>query len=515
MRPKQRVLGMLLDLLGAYVSPEDAVLATLGGEGLEAAVWEQAGVCAENGWLVERSRRRMRGLLRGHRAYHHFQGNLTGFPKAFRGYHGRHAALDLFHWDLCGTVEPAIEEVCGILPSLMYGRGHCLAVTTADMRRNRTLQDHERMLHVCAQAFGPAWPDLWQDLLGLHRAEANHRLCVDPEKAALREAGTLLYLAFALATVELGDDGFAMHREQYPLKRFVELCRGSESPEDLKRLFADCRWAMSLGRLERFTYASGATGFRMRTYFFRLEQAGRHLRIGSWMRRLAALLKTSSCHVVDADSSCQIWPLAEERKAPVEEASPKENSLMERVQAIKTVFASHLTFAPSELKQSFEELCDLAEKGEQAVDQLEAIRKMLNGGNGHAPSVAVNPSSTVPVNPQLTPSDIARLQEVERLDDAREEMLVSRLLGEQAFAAKQKEIVKRFSLGRAPGHKLGAIFANCQGGLRGKFIKRRLEKAQREGVAEEVALEALSAKYPERPTHDVLRAEAQAFGYTG
>ena len=134
---KQKVLKFFLDFIGSVVPVEDARIATLGGQGLEARIWQGAGVPHDHGWLIERKKALSRELIE--ELPYHYTNGLETFPRVFRSVEGSDAMLDGLHLDYCGTVEPRLQEIGAVLPLIVHNIG-CLAVTVSDQRRNLSLR---------------------------------------------------------------------------------------------------------------------------------------------------------------------------------------------------------------------------------------------------------------------------------------------------------------------------------------------------------------------------------------
>ena len=98
---KGQVIRLWLAFLSRFVPLGQARLATLGGRGLEAEIWEELGVPRDNGWLIERNRKRGGNLIAEHR--YHVHNQLVTFDRILAGYGSAQAVVDGFHLDLCGT----------------------------------------------------------------------------------------------------------------------------------------------------------------------------------------------------------------------------------------------------------------------------------------------------------------------------------------------------------------------------------------------------------------------------
>ncbi len=235
---KMTVLRHFLTFVAQYLPLQDARLATLGGEGWEAELWLSAGVRPENGWLIEREREASRRLIV--ESPYRYCPSLGNFPNVVRDAYGDTVGVDGFHLDLCGTLERSFKPFLPVIPLVIWrSTGRCLAITVADMRRNRTLERF-RAIRRCADWYlGPELSrSLFQFLLreqgglpSLTRSDAPQT--ANPEKGARREFGFFFRLF---------------------------------------RLLVGGGWRITAlpDRIERIVYVSGYGGraFRMRTYLF-------------------------------------------------------------------------------------------------------------------------------------------------------------------------------------------------------------------------------------------------------
>jgi hypothetical protein len=128
--PKGRIIRRFLDFVSHYVPIPDARLATLGGLGIEAKIWEEMNVT--HGWLIELNHRRRTNLIRKNRFK--ITNRLKTFDSVLAG-HGDEGFIDGFHLDLCGTfANKVVHDFAPILPHMFKSRGKCLAITVADQR---------------------------------------------------------------------------------------------------------------------------------------------------------------------------------------------------------------------------------------------------------------------------------------------------------------------------------------------------------------------------------------------
>ncbi len=524
MTPKEIVVGRIISTMADCLDPSTALVATLGGRGLEANVWRRMGIKPTNGWLVDRSADRIRGLMRNSQGYHLLQGNLTQFPQIFLSSHGLKTGLDFFHWDLCGTVEPAIEEICGVLPLLAQGRGRSLGVTVSDMRQNRAVQSFIFTQDICRLFYGKDWDGLCQTLEEIYRQESVYRI-FEIEKAVLREAGTLMYLVLAFATVGRDGHRFRTTDGLHPLSAFLELWRRNAGLEEFEHLFSEVWFAAVPGRIERYSYASGVNGFRMRTYSFRIDLPCDWIPLKSVAKRLATMVRKAPSYVVEGDDCRLIWPMPRPKVQAASAQRPPEQTedlktqggsetVMKTIEEIKKEFEPVLRLPLPGIQEGFEALCKLAERGVQAQTTIDSVSKLLaqaaaslNGGTVESSPVHMVEEVAPPATSvHLAPAEVKRQAEVLEKDKVRIEFLEAhRAGGKEALAKKMKEVAKRLGI-KNYEHKLGACWARCQGKFRGEFVTRVL-------VADLVPIERLARLCDSTP--QMLLEEAKAAGYKG
>lgn len=211
---------------------QEAYVATLGGEGLEADLWRTLGIDHERAWLVDKSPRRIAKLMKNFRDFCIHQGNVDDFPGVLSAATGE--GLDLFHLDACGTVEVFEDALVGILPLVLKSRAKMFVMTVSDARRSPSLDDPQDVEKRAHRFFGHhGWDVLRLNILSHHRRLTElERSRSDPYQAMTREVAALLVVCQAIMRLELGSE------------ELVPVC------------------------LERFIYSSG---MRMRTYVMRFE----------------------------------------------------------------------------------------------------------------------------------------------------------------------------------------------------------------------------------------------------
>ncbi|HEU5114863.1 MAG TPA: hypothetical protein VFT82_03795 [Candidatus Paceibacterota bacterium] len=236
---KGQIARFLLDFTSRFVPISEARIATFGGRGEEPKAWQERGVPAKNGWLLERSNRLSGGLIRGFPYHTHNQ--LQTFPQILKGY-GEGHYLDLFHFDLCGTLtDSAIADFVPVLPLVLKSRGKCFAITVADARRNLVLEEWPEYKRRALGLFGTRTYEYHREIEATQhkipvREDARFVKPFDPEKAAKREFGLMVELA---------------------------------------EILRDCGLQFMPSEIVRYVYVSRYAGrpFRMRTYFFHFDEA--------------------------------------------------------------------------------------------------------------------------------------------------------------------------------------------------------------------------------------------------
>ncbi len=136
--PKKHLLIKFLGFVNQYIPLTVARMATLGGQGLEAKLWEQFNVPKQNGWLIERQGELRRNLIAN--SQYRYHNKLETLTRAIEANFGTNAGLDSLHLDLCGTLEASLHLIHPLLQLIWNGTGRCLAVTVTEQRRNGTIE---------------------------------------------------------------------------------------------------------------------------------------------------------------------------------------------------------------------------------------------------------------------------------------------------------------------------------------------------------------------------------------
>ena len=202
---KDLILGRLLKFVERYVPLPEAWCATLGGQGVEARLWQEAGVLPERGILIERSTKLSRPLI-ANLPYEYYP-RLESFAEWW-GWNRPTQHLDFLHLDLCGTLEPLLDIVRSMLPLVSASRGRCVAVTVTEKRRNRSLEAYELIRARMSTTLGEtALDQVEQRLRTEHELLENmtNTDLADPEKGMKREVGLL----WCLAQLLVAPDGSA------------------------------------------------------------------------------------------------------------------------------------------------------------------------------------------------------------------------------------------------------------------------------------------------------------------
>lgn len=337
MEAKEQVIERFLQFVSRRVSLQQARLATLGGLGLEAKAWTNAGIPPEHGSLIEIDSTLARSLIKQYRYRTHDR--LSAFHQVLSNYR---ETVDGFHLDLCGTVSSQVTgDFVPTLPYILQSTGRCLAITVADARRNRALSHWPAVRQQGKEFFGRRYPSLFQELESLQRLipikkdpklPAFFRNGFDPHKGAKREYGLLVEVAEML-----------------------------------------CRHKCTLQDMERYVYVSRYHDrpFRMRTYFLYFGQGG------SKDPRLVLAQRWASSPLFFSDGGefVAINPAATAASTPKEKVG------------MKSKLAQVVALIGGEAQAEYEEL--LADR-----EQLQSIRSALNGGVG-APGKAKNGAHVV------------------------------------------------------------------------------------------------------------------------
>lgn len=306
---KEHVIRLALERMGRYYDVRQARFGTLGGEGFELAVWQRLGVPHASCWLIERDQHRARRLIARYRNAHHFVGELRDFPKSFRTVHPK-GTLDVFHWDLCETMEPNARELRAVFPLIAGSTSRCLIVTAADQRGNRALAEADLI---------DAW---WTWLLGGTDAARAFRRYLESEhdharrrgwteaesaNAATRELSLFLHLLLVLCDFHWEEEA-AMHGRAMGIAALdrTRTMTARRPPLDVGGSFAGRREPTvtflpdALMRSVYYSRVDGVVGrsFRMRTTGLHLARLTQSIAIRGAAVRIASLMMATQLQII-------------------------------------------------------------------------------------------------------------------------------------------------------------------------------------------------------------------------
>lgn len=468
---KERVLETFLAFVGRHGRMKRVRVATMGGTGREAQLWQRAGIPGDNGWLIERARNRSEALLGSDLPYR-VTANLSTLARVFASVYGAEVGLDALHLDLCGTLEAQVDAIRPALPLLFKDAAgaRCLAITVADARRNASLEDFRAVWYRSfsligaknAQAFLAA---LKAEQRAMPPSERGPRQSgLNPEKAARREFGLF---------VELGE----------LLRTFPYL------PETMAR----------------YAYVSRTSGspFRMRTYVFRFgREDGEALpRSQEFAKRwlASALSFVTEAGMVPVQFVPE--PLPEKEHVPV--SKPKDPFANLRQIVALMAPAAQAEFA--KLEADAAKNAQIAQERDTAKAELaelqgriDDLKKRVKVALGDVPAP---PPAAEPVPAGRQSGAIARPTAhaartaspgTERNIEAQLVLLRGKAQGPEALEAAYANARGMLGLGRMKKWKpvVGALLARTQGAFRTNFVKRAFEatpEEKRQALLEELA----------------------------
>ncbi|MDO8598959.1 MAG: hypothetical protein Q7S02_02525 [bacterium] len=539
---KERAVTRVLRTLGPHIDVTSSRFGTLGGAGYELEVWRRLGVPLGNCWLIERDQHRARRLIARARAAHHFVGRLRDFPAVFRSAHPG-GMLDVFHWDLCETVEPNARELRYVFPVIAGSTSRCLLVTCADQRRNRSLDEADVI---------DAW---WTWLLGSVDAFREFRTRLEAQGAAAQRRGFTMAEAANAATRELSVylhlllvmSDFRYEGEAVAHGRSLGLAAldrtrstaGRGKPLDIGAAFAsghEPAVTFLPDELVRFVYFSRADtairpGFRMRTIGMHLARLDQPISVREAAQRLAELVMATSLKMVVPGSGGKMRtvsvPPARRGRPTMEKeemmtgttdsgaaltASLNENHF-ERLSAETDAFATqlaqrlHALGLPTEAvvalaRQAVDPLRKLVEidgglcAQEEATRRTARMRELLGVGNNGGASLPF-PSVPLPPDPEAPASEATEGSSVgmsdERKDALRLRLLRARKEGDARYQAEKKKVCQETGL--VP-KVVASLLATTSGKFAPNFIKRVCSAIPKKGDARRaLALEFQSLGY--------------------
>lgn len=431
MEAKEQIVRRFLDFVRQYVSLSQARMATLGGMGVEAKAWIEAGIPPSNGSLIEIESDLARKLIRKYDFRTHDR--LDAFHTVLANYGEK---VDGFHLDLCGTMNVEVTgDFAPTLPFILQSQGRCLAVTVADARQNTILTNWSDYRTKGKKFFGRKMRTVFTELNAQQRkipVKANPKLPkffkrgFNPHKATQREFGFMLDMAELLQ---------------------VHKC--------------------SIKSMERFVYVSRYNNrpFRMRTYFF-------HFGLGIPADQSGALAKVwteSPLVFIDQD---------------VIEVIATDNTVAQQKEKLSmSSKLAHLVAAAGndELQREFDELLENARIGA-------AIKATLNGSAESLLSGHKSQNGSAQAKPKKKWDDLTVVEQYEfrlKVNNARHEHMKT---GTTATWAKEclPELIRE-QFGHMPKHypkSIGAYVARMNGSYRSSFIDQVKEALPAEIAAD-------------------------------
>ena len=413
MEAKESVVRRFLGFLSQWVSLPQARLATLGGMGVEAQAWVEAGIPPSHGSLIELESGLARILIK--KFDYRTHDRLSAFHTVLGNYG---EMVDGFHLDLCGTFNvDVLGDFSPTLPFILRSRGKCLAVTVADARQNRALSNWPACRARGKELLGRRVQPIFAELEAQQRkipVKVNtslpkfFRSGFDPHKAAKRE------FAFMLDILELAQ---------------AHKC--------------------TVQSMERLVYVSryNNRAFRMRTYLF-------HFGLGCTDDSLPLLVQTwlaSPLAFTDQDSTTIIAAVP---------AKPQEKHVTSKLAELVALTGNQ------EIQEEYAKLVSDSES-------LSEFRRMLNGGGSKASAKPAANGEAKPPRKKFT--DLSPAEQLEfrlKVLKARTEFLSTGSLSNWA-KSRLPEVIKA-ELGHVPkdfSHQLGAYLARMNGKFRPDFIE--------------------------------------------
>ncbi len=458
---KARVLEVFLEFVRGYIPLNKAMLATLGGTGLEAKLWQARGIPGEHGWIVERGRQRSLALIRARFPYR-YTARLLTFPRVLRAIHGVDAAVDGFHLDLCGTVEPNLAEFRPMMPLIVGSHGRSLAITVTEHRQNRSLREYEQIEDWGERLLGrEPYAQFLAQLEALQAAvprSAPARFApADPVKCARREFGFFFHFLTLMGMVG----------------------KGLIAVPD---------------KMERYVYVSRWSGhpFRMRTYVFHFESVPDE---GEWRdprvraRALLAVWRESRLTYVDRDGNME--PVRVARYAPPVSKTRKEETIVaeqttavERMRRIIGAVGGDLPEAFDAIVARAAQADELERAVGEAQVRLKNARYALDGGAAPArPRTPLEVETGVPdfyePKPPKRGRKPAAAQAASRAGAKNGDVIAVQLDLLRAAASGRLKVAysaaaKALGVSGKKGwrYTVGATWARTQGGFRGDFVMR-------------------------------------------
>lgn len=459
---KLRVIRLFLEFAQRFIALNKAVCATLGGEGREAKIWSELGVEHENGWLIERQKKLSRTLIREHR--YRYVSSLGSFAHVIKSIHDKEARVDVFHLDLCGTIESVTSVFAPVMPLIVQSKGRCLAITVADQRRNLSVERFPKIRKELERLLGPKLYREFYDQL-LNQLGNGRTMAVE------QELGFFLQILGLFKLTE----GYAVPDE---IKRYVYISRSSRYP------------------------------FRMRSYFFHFFKGN-----------------SSMTHRQFAKQLYRYWIAAP--VSDFTGIQKEKNSMAQKATGGKYErLAALAQAAGGEVLQQFTQLlADVSDTvaGMVPISAIRAYLDKLEGGQGpkrrreessvEAPAPARRKGghrSAKPAKPTRQRRPKVALAGKPQKGEwvlALLDLLKKRASGNGAYKKAQEETALRF-FGRKKNRRraLGSMAAHSVGKYRPEFLKK-VAKSHPERINEDLAF-LYSKIERQEVTVDQLRSEA-------
>ena len=433
-------------MLSPHMPLSEAIVMTFGGRGFEPQVWKEMGIQTNHGWLVERNRKLSKRLIQVHR--YRIHNELQTLPQILAGHGPGKDHVDATHIDLCGTFsEDAVCDFSPMLPLIFKSRGRCLAITTADARRNLVLENWSTFLERGRKLFGIHTEAIYEKILALQEAiptgfsdlpDFIRKTSFTPEKGAKREFGILVELAELLQCHKF---------------RFLP------------------------SHIERYVYVSDYAGrARMRTYFFRFDKRTvirPELALARlWTKSRLQYSRNGEFKDVTILSVKQQTENKEDIKMPKTKQVSDSTSKLARI-AIAV---------GGEVEAEYNALVGRAAKADQVVAALKQIAPLgdiLRSISGMSTTpAAIEPQATAPRARRGRPPGVSDRKTFDSLSpkeliDMRVEALELRAASNGEWPTKKKEfLLSRFGYhNKNLSRRLGGFIAQGTGVLREQFLK--------------------------------------------
>lgn len=549
---KEQTVRRALESLRRHYDVNTARFATLGGAGYELAVWTALDVPREHCWLIERDQHKARQLIPRARPAHVYVGELRDFPRMFRSV-APNGTLDVFHWDLCETMEPNARELRAVFPLIAGSTSRCLLVTAADQRGSRSLDEAD-----CIDAW-------WTWLLGsveAHRAFRAH-LVEEHDRAqrrgwteaasanaATRELSLFLHLLLVLCDFQWEEE--AVTRGQAMGLAALDRTRAAAArcmPLDVARAFAGGREPSvtfvpdELVRSVYYSRVDGVVGrsFRMRTTGLHLARLGDPIPIRDAAARIASLITATPLQIIAPGSHGRIRTITirgQQRKefpmprghadAPAADAAETPPSvaavppfkhlsadldafavrLAQRLQALglpteQVVALSRSVIGQLDTLAEIDGRVSVAEDAARVTDRVReylasvgsdgaaSVSPVAGASGGAAPPATASPSNASSAASPAAASTPKKRRRRPTIDDRT--ALTVRLLRAKRLAPERyaAELAAVKEETGLSGHAIGACLARTNGKFRDGFVRRVLQSLS--GDARKAQAEELEA----------------------